>query len=84
MAAFKAKSEAEARQLLAMNPAVSAKILNAELRLWHIVFGLNGEASLPRPEGTAVRGAVDDARRTALMRTDVLWLMLRDFGALCV
>ena len=26
-----------------------AKIVNADLRLWHIVFGLNAEANLPRP-----------------------------------
>jgi uncharacterized protein YciI len=49
VAVFEVKSEAEARQLLAMDPAVGARILNAELRLWHIVFGLNAEASLPRP-----------------------------------
>ena len=49
MAVFEVESEAEARQLLTIDPAVGAKIVNAELRLWHIVFGLNAEASLPRP-----------------------------------
>ncbi len=47
MAVFEVESEAEARQLLTIDPAVSAKIVNAELRLWHIV--LNAGASLPRP-----------------------------------
>ena len=49
VAVFEVESEAEARQLLTIDPAVGAKIVNAELSLWHIVFGLNAEASLPRP-----------------------------------
>jgi len=49
VAVFEVESEAEARQLLTIDPAVGAKIVNAELRPWHIVFGLNAEASLPGP-----------------------------------
>lgn len=49
VAVFEVTSQAEARQLLATDPAVGTRILNAELRRWHIVFGLNTEASLPRP-----------------------------------
>ncbi|MBV9094950.1 MAG: hypothetical protein JO132_13940 [Streptosporangiaceae bacterium] len=49
VAVFEVKSQAEARQLLAMDPAVRTGILNAELRQWNIVFGLNAEASLPKP-----------------------------------
>lgn len=49
VAVFEVESEAEARQLLTMDPAADARIVNAELRLWHIVFGLTAEASLPRP-----------------------------------
>ena len=49
VAVFEAESEAEARQLLTIDPAVGAKIVHAELRPWHIVFGLNAEASLPGP-----------------------------------
>jgi uncharacterized protein len=49
MVLFEVESEAEARQLLTIDPAVRAKIVNAELRRWHIVFGLKAEASLPRP-----------------------------------
>ncbi|MGO9781725.1 MAG: YciI family protein [Streptosporangiaceae bacterium] len=49
VAVFEVESEAEARQLLTIDPAVGAKIVNAELRLWHIVFGLTAGASLPRP-----------------------------------
>ncbi|MGD0934940.1 MAG: hypothetical protein ABR922_10260 [Streptosporangiaceae bacterium] len=49
VAVFEVESEAEARQLLTVDPAVGAKIVTAELRPWHIVFGLNAGASLPRP-----------------------------------
>ena len=49
VAFFEVESEAEARQLLTVDPAVGAKIVTAELRPWHIVFGLNAGASLPRP-----------------------------------
>jgi len=49
VAVFEVKSEAEAGRLLAMDPAVGTGILKAELRRWNIVFGLNAEASLPRP-----------------------------------
>jgi hypothetical protein len=49
VAVFEVESEGEARQLMILDPAVGAKIVNAELRLWHIVFGLNAAASLPRP-----------------------------------
>jgi len=49
VAVFEVESEAEARQLQTVDPAVGAKIVTAELRPWHIVFGLNAGASLPRP-----------------------------------
>lgn len=49
VAVFEVNSEAEARQLLAMDPAVRTGTLNAELRQWNIVFGLNADGSLPTP-----------------------------------
>jgi len=49
VAVFEVNSEAEAGQLLAMDPAIGATILNAELRQWNIVFGLSAAASLPKP-----------------------------------
>ena len=49
VAVFEVNSEAEAHQLLAMDPAVGTGTLNAELRQWNIVFGLNADGSLPTP-----------------------------------
>jgi uncharacterized protein YciI len=49
VAVVEAESEAEARRLMTTDPAVGASIVNAELHPWHIVFGLNAEASLPGP-----------------------------------
>jgi uncharacterized protein len=49
VAVFEVKSEAEAHQLLAMDPAVGTRTLKAELRQWNIVFGLNADGSLPTP-----------------------------------
>jgi len=49
VAVFEVNSEAEANQLLAMDPAVRTRTLNAELRQWNIVFGLNADGSLPTP-----------------------------------
>jgi uncharacterized protein YciI len=49
VAVFEVNSEAEAKQLLAMDPAVGAGTLKAELRQWNIVFGLNADGSLPTP-----------------------------------
>jgi uncharacterized protein YciI len=49
VAVFEVKNEAEANQLLAMDPAVDTGTLNAELRQWNIVFGLNADGSLPTP-----------------------------------
>ncbi len=47
MAVFEVESEAAARQLLTIDPGRRRQIVNAELRLWHIV--LKAGASLPRP-----------------------------------
>jgi uncharacterized protein YciI len=49
VAVFEVYSEAEAKQLMAMDPAVGTGTLNAELRQWNIVFGLNADGSLPTP-----------------------------------
>jgi uncharacterized protein len=49
VAVFEVNSEPEADRLLAGDPAVGTGILNAELRQWNIVYGLNAETSLPRP-----------------------------------
>lgn len=49
VAVFEVNSEAEANQLLDMDPAVGNGTLNAELRPWNIVFGLNAGGSLPTP-----------------------------------
>jgi hypothetical protein len=47
VAVLEVNSKAEADQLLAMDPAVGTGTLNAELRQWNIVFGLNADGSLP-------------------------------------
>lgn len=49
VAVFEVNSEAEAKRLLAMDPAVGTGTLRAELRQWNIVFGLNADGSLPTP-----------------------------------
>ena len=49
VAVVEAGGETEARGLLAADPAVAAGVVRAELRRWHIVFGLNAGASQPGP-----------------------------------